>query len=290
MRTVVLVLLYNKKYCESDTLLSFLDYAPNDLSIYIFNNGPSNIEQDSVFIALNDKFNNVVVDEDLRNKPLSIVYNDFVRKYNEFDRFLIFDDDTKIPPSLFYDIDNIDHYSTDVIVPRVVSSDDEAVYYPLCNSKIVRENTNFKYQDYIISIGSGLIFYKRLVDKFNKNNLSLFDDRFALYGVDVSFFRRINYINYIDSDPINIKCVSYIKHSLSRVNACFTEWRDKERLYDAILSNMFYEKSLYNKVINLTRLVLKKILKGKFNHLIIIFKILKIKMHPRCKKFIDDIK
>lgn len=52
----------------------------------------------------------------------------------------------------------------------------------------------FNVNDKIISIGSGLVIYKSLVECFRKDNLKLFDERYALYGVDYSFFRRIQRI------------------------------------------------------------------------------------------------
>jgi hypothetical protein len=106
---------------------------------------------------------------------------------------LFFDDDTIVPENYFIFNDGDDE-KFDLMIPMIIDVVTNKICYPVVNGEIVNteENKIFAEKDSYISIGSGLVIFNKLVSKINKRYGTVFDERFALYGVDYSLFRRID--------------------------------------------------------------------------------------------------
>ncbi|WP_416238595.1 glycosyltransferase family 2 protein, partial [Raoultella planticola] len=91
IKVSAVVVLYKKQMlADSKTLASLEPYIGLLHNITIVNNGPDVLlEDESIYY----KSENVAIIEHLKNRPLSSIYNDFIRT-NDCDRFIILDDDT----------------------------------------------------------------------------------------------------------------------------------------------------------------------------------------------------
>ncbi|HGF5683119.1 TPA: hypothetical protein ACF24Z_004969 [Klebsiella pneumoniae] len=281
MKTIVLVLLYNKSIDKSETLISLKNNKYTNYDLIIYNNGPDLIGGDPLFNELNVKLSCVDLYQDISNKPLSIVYNNFFSSSKGYERFIIFDDDTIIPANFFSEIDRgLNNSDIDLQLPLIKSRLTGQIFYPAANDKVIFSERSFENNEFVLSIGSGLIIYSKLVNLFNKYNLTLFDDRFALYGVDFSLFRRMQKLKD-KGEVINIQCNSFLWHSLSRVDSNDSLWRQNERLIDTVLSILFYSP-FYKKIYSISKLLFINALRLNINNIKIIINVLVRKRHPRC--------
>ncbi|MBA5599882.1 glycosyl transferase [Pectobacterium aroidearum] len=286
MKTIILVILYGKDDFDSETFCCLLNCEHDffNYDLYIFNNGPNAlIGKKSLFLdSLKNKFDNVFIKEDLSNRPLSVIYNEFMKK-SDYDRYIIFDDDTSIHDSFFNDIDKQYNNNIDIQLPIINSKSNGKSYYPVINSSFIGDIKKIDRSQDVYSIGSGLVFYHRLIKKFEKYEMELFDNRFALYGVDYSFFRRLVLLKNKGMD-VNIYIASKLNHSMSGVNASIEPWREKERLYDHVLTLKYYSKGSFVKWLKLFRMSFFYLVKAKFNLSFMVLYIYMKGIHPRCKK------
>jgi len=272
----VLVILYDKEMDDSTTLRSLSKSKLNNVSIIVINNGPKNFSGISnVYSDLTHKGCNIEVIEFIDNKPLSYLYNHLIDERPNYDYYVIMDDDSEI------DIDEFQRYfdgNVDVIIPSIIEKKDGVKYYPLVNGNINKDN-NLPKKSEIYSITSGLSVSKRLVKIFHEYGVNLFDERFALYGVDTSFYKRLNKIKETENILMLNECVIY--HSLSRVSGEKNLFRIKERLYDEVLINMHYCPSLMRRVLVYIKVLIKCLRDGKVSWILDIYKLLVSRKHPR---------
>jgi len=274
----ILVILYNKKPADSSTLRSLAKYKFNNCSLTVVNNGPKRFDDNDILInEISRKFIQTNIEEYLENKPLSFVYNDFIAKHVDSDRFVLLDDDTTLTESFVLKI-NSNIWDVDLELPLITSPIDKEVYYPLVNN-IPISAFGVLPSDSTFSIGSGLIINKSLVNKFRKSNIDLFDNHFALYGVDFSFFRRINKITKLSR--ISITSSTKLYHSLSRITGDPSRARLKERLYDQVLSARHYPSIKNSRPV--VRDLVTYTLKSDFELVLLIIKTFVTGYHPRSK-------
>lgn len=280
MRSLLLIVLYNKEIRDSQTVVSLLktNYAGE---LLIFNNGPKSILQDNAILnTLKSKYERVYFEEDVSNRPLSVMYNDVLLKEG-YDEYFLFDDDTSLPIDFF----DIEKDKSDIVIPLIKNFSNEEVFYPLVNGKVEYTLGILKNSDYVLSVGSGLMLSKSLVDKFLRNNLKPFDERFSLYGVDFSLFRRIDILKSL-GEQVYIKVYGRLNHSLSRIDEKTSKWREIERLTDKILTKIHYSKrSPIVTYSHIAFIVLQKICVGDITSAKIILKLIKSKCHPRSEIF-----
>lgn len=277
MKTIAMVvILYGKRFEESKTLQSLMRFSHQLDQLLIVNNGPESLDShDSFFIALSKKHKHVEFENQIQNKPLSWIYNDFINSIDA-DYYVLFDDDTEINldyESYLFQMDNID-----LELPKIISIIDKRQYYPKLNEQIIFENSVIESSGELFSIGSGLIISNKIKNTFKKYNLELFDSRFALYGVDFSFFRRLNKLG---RDGFLISTQTFLNHSLSGAEGVIAQWRAKERLYDEILTIKYYRAFSFLRVLKAT---FKYILKLNVYYILEIFNTYFRGRHPRCEK------
>lgn len=268
---------------DSSTLnsLSSLELSGGDYTLVVINNGPKEIIHESG--NLFSSFKNVFFECFLENLPLSKLYNYLIKKYNDFDRFIFFDDDTSVPHDFFSSLDELYEFGIDMQLPKIISSYDQVAYYPLVNGEVDSSIfRNYLPGDEVYSIGSGMVIYKSLLDKLSTCNELPFDERFALYGVDMSIFRIMRKV-YFDNDlSFQLQLASEINHSLSRVSDVDNTFRKRERIYDSVLSSLNYPQSLFKTF----KIMIKSLWYCFSNVDVICFsnlvKIFFSKKHPRC--------
>lgn len=282
MKTLILVVLYNKRLEKSKTLNSLGKVAGEGFSLLIVNNGPSDIREDDDFI-LNARLyiKELKLQNFIHNKPLSHIYNDVIDQYPDFDRYVLLDDDTEVTHE-FLEVPEVDSKDLFVTVPKIIDSNTGLNSYPLVNKEVYKFGDGFlPTTEEVLSIGSGIIIYKQTAVIFESLGLDLFNPNFALYGVDMSFFREINFINK------NIGLVSvYVKgsliHEMSSTSGEVSAWRKTERLYDELLTNIYYSKSTSLKIYKLIRLLTRELLRLRLTNFYKAILVLFTKKHPRC--------
>ncbi|NYY80409.1 hypothetical protein DMH27_09765 [Raoultella planticola] len=91
MNALIIVVIYNKKIQSSQTLNSLLHTFATDSHLLIFNNGPESLElDDDIYKSLKDKFNNnIFIQEDLSNRPLSVLYNYAINEHKGYSYYCL---------------------------------------------------------------------------------------------------------------------------------------------------------------------------------------------------------
>ncbi|WP_404651644.1 hypothetical protein [Raoultella terrigena] len=287
MKTIVAVVIFGKQPTDSLTLKKLYSIKNINYKLLIINNGPAMVTIDDSLLQsfLNNKGIELSIENYIENRPLSIIYNEVIGNNKVFERFVLFDDDSDLDDDFFSDLDATVQSNTDLQLPVIL--DKGVIYYPVINGKPVQEQcmhsmNKLEYSDGLFSIGSGLVIYNSLVEKFNSINMKLFDDRFALYGVDYSLFRRLSMLRNLHID-VNIIISSKINHSLSRIDDKFSPWRHKERLYDIVLTEKYYSKNIFSSLLSLIKLSMVELLKGRGRNVSLIIYTFFIGHHPRCK-------
>lgn len=259
MNIAILVVLYNKEIFDSHTLKSLSCLSVPNGDLIILNNGPQDINRSNdVLSALNKGYKSVSIITHLDNLPLSKAYNNFINFFPNSDYYIILDDDSEITLDYF---NALSHLSADLMLPKIISRDDGVFYYPMYDNKIITTDQSVRI-DKLMSISSGLIISGALKSKLHEKFGNVFDNRFALYGVDTSFFLRLRKMDW------EIKAIiqSYVNHSLSRTQSDISEFRRIERLYDLAITARHYPEyvSFYSVLKIFIKSLLQFDIKGSF--------------------------
>jgi len=246
MRTLFLVVLYGLKPAASATLRSLLAQPlaalPADSALLVWNNGPTPLaEAERQALLAAPGWRQVLVEEDLGNPPLSRVYNQALRLGTE--RLVIFDQDTVVDERYLQALAQ----EADVLVPLVLGAG--AIRYPHQYKQVVTAEGPLDPQA-TVTISSGLCLTQGLAGRIAARHGDVFDERFALYGVDVSFFLRVQAL--AREEPVELLCAGMLDHSLSELEAetpAQRRFRDIEKFYVALLLRLHYKGASRGKVL-----------------------------------------
>ena len=255
----ILIVLYNCEISISKTVQSLLscNLKFDNSKLILWNNGPVFLKEKNVNELAKLGFDIEII-ETVHNESLAVIYNYCIDTFSS-EKLLILDHDTTVNNSFLeaaIDVDN--EY---LCVPIIKMADE--VKGPYVNKKIVRSTGQLGSGSMIMAIGSGLVIGLSFANKLKKYYGSIFDERFYLYGVDSTFFHRVNHLKIED----NINIITDLEHSLSRYEVeheKITKFRLKERSYDFALQLRYYYpaykssflivatlfKNLYEKVLN----------------------------------------
>ncbi|MDM9678480.1 glycosyl transferase [Raoultella planticola] len=277
-KIIFLIVLFNKNINESTTIKTLLNSNITEVDVIIHNNGPDEILLPlDFFDVFRSRAINVELVNYIQNKPLSILYNEFIFSNPHYDKYILFDDDSVITSSFVEQIYISDY---DVLLPKITSSKDNETYYPIVNDVVVTGD-KFLSVEGVFSIGSGLILTRTLIDKFFKYSLKPFDENFALYGVDFSLFRRMN-ILAAKRETFKVKTAGEILHSLSRTEGDESKFRREERLIDFSLTTRHYPS--FTQVYRFVKKSIKEILFLRFRNFYVMYDSLLHGTHPRCRQ------
>ncbi|MCL1090121.1 hypothetical protein L2744_11045 [Shewanella profunda] len=252
----ILVLLYNKGVCESNTLNSLLisKLKFEDCKLVVWNNGPNQIKFENYETLINMGFDISFI-ETVDNESLAKVYNKFINLFIAR-RYLILDDDSVL---------------NDIYLKKALESDQQKLTIPIITNHgitqgpfvdgvVYTEGKFTKVKHSIVAVGSGLIIGHGVIDLLLNHYGSIFDDRFYLYGVDSTFFKRINNLKLFN----NIEVIQGFEHSFSRLeieNPDTIKFRKKERTYDIALTNIFYNESEVNSLFFVFNTIIRSFVK-----------------------------
>jgi GT2 family glycosyltransferase len=235
MNLSILVVLYNSSIPCSRTITSLLDsnLQFKGCGLCIWNNGPNGVNLDSaVRRQLELKGFVVTLRQTPGNIPLSYIYNDF------FDMYL----------SEYYVILDHDSILSEPYLRYLNGGSKFYVGMPIISSKGINRspclNGRFSSGPYVkknmvTAIGSGLVISRDAASAVKERYGNIFDERFALYGVDTTFFVRLNRMCAADK----LRAIPGFEHSLSRLEqegAQVKSFRAVERSYDIGLMLRYY--------------------------------------------------
>ncbi|MDF7670367.1 hypothetical protein PT276_03985 [Orbaceae bacterium ESL0721] len=277
----LLVVIYNKKISDSKSLLSLLNIDEQVIdNLTIWNNGPDQLTSDQLINQLQHKVAHLELIDDLSNSPLSHVYNTFIDKHLQSDYFVILDDDSILEESYLSLLKSLkSEKMAHLILPKIVQH--QQIHYPLIGFEPIVNEKRLTAKN-CRSIGSGLIFNSELVANYKRQfNQTVFDERFALYGVDTSFFFRLAQID----SALSIICKGELSHSLSRLNSEnreATKFRLYERAIDVALSARLYPSFVTYKPF--IKYLLKSVIKNRDGSLFyLLVKSYILAAHPKCQ-------
>lgn len=258
-KTSILIVLYSCEITNSKTVQSLLscNFKFDSSKLILWNNGPVSLKDKNVNELAKLGFDIEII-ETIHNESLAVIYNYCLDTFDS-EKLVILDHDTMVNNcflKVVFDVNN--EY---LCVPIIKMADE--VKGPYVNKKIAVSAQQLDSESMVMAIGSGLIIGRSIADKLKKHYGSIFDERFYLYGVDSTFFHRINHLKIGG----NIKIIGALEHSLSRYeieHEKITKFRLKERSYDFALQLRYYYpvykscflivgtlfKSLYKKATN----------------------------------------
>ncbi|WP_076542422.1 hypothetical protein [Shewanella sp. UCD-KL21] len=256
---IFVVVVYNKFISESKTLKNILssrvDFCKSKLIIW--NNGPNGI-----FLVESEinksTFKSVELVETLNNSSLSMIYNNVISN-NESHKYIFLDDDSDLSEQY---LEHLSYVATDQVAVPIISSS-KVIVSPQIDNHSLSANSVISDYKAAMGIASGLVVGSCVVTAMKKQYGCVFDERFYLYGVDTSFFKRLIELK----DKPSIYILNGFEHSLSRLESDgYTPFKVKERSYDLGLQLRYYfpfYHSFYKCFIFSCKDVLKLILRKK---------------------------
>jgi len=214
---IFLCVIYNKKYDESETVITFFNSINNACNnelnfqseLHVWDN--STDDEVSTYNARSGSSDCITYHSSGKNEKLSVIYNKFINDYPD-SVLIIFDDDSNISSSYMRAVLNLDQkHEFSIAVPRVISQTGN-MYSPakfgLVKGKHL-ENISSGFHSGLVAITSGVaINCNRVIQEG-----LFFDKRLNLYGVDTDFFLSASY-KKIDIYVLDV----YIDHDLSYFN------------------------------------------------------------------------
>lgn len=277
MSLSILVVTYNCSMEHSQTIssLSASKVRFDGVRLCIWNNGPKEMPVPAdTLAALRDKGFEVTVKQTPWNAPLSWIYNYFIENFSS-NRYVILDHDSILSDEyLNYIVED-----KEIFLGMPVIKAKGTLLYPRIKKQFAIGP--YAKSDKVRSVGSGLLIGQKAIDAIVGSYGKPFDENFALYGVDTSFFYRIHKLKLVDK----LKSIPGIDHSLSKLEVEGEEtkrFRKIERSYELGLMLMHYP------TYKAARTFIRQLLKsgfGKSN--IFVTKVIKAFVqgrHERCKQ------
>lgn len=246
MNVLFIVVLFGKTPSDSTTLNSLKPLVSNEtFNFVLVNNGPERLNESELFVCeLKSLAKNCYFFNFLENRSLSKIYNQMLTIFPDYDRYVLLDDDTEINPEYLSVVFSYKNYNFHILAPIIVG--DGVSYYPKFSGDVVRnDGLTFDNSDDFLTVGSGLIINKHLMNVLAANQLLPFDENFALYGVDFSLFKRLRKLSK-KGVHVKYKIAGYLHHNLSKTQQGYVEWRHIERLYDVVLTTRYYSKTIFH--------------------------------------------
>ena len=276
MKIAFIIVVYNKQLEFSETINSLLRLGKEKkFSCCIVNNGPCKIDflDDGLYPNVLFDFN-----EYMGNLPLSYLYNGFLKKYQGYDRLVILDDDSILTESFIDRVFTEDSY--DIELPKIYNKDGK-LFYPLKKWSVIESSEdNFEIKDVVFSIGSGLVIGESVIKTFNSKGMSIFNESFAFYGVDFSFFWELQRIGC----NFNITSKSSIIHDMS-LHGIISDFKLQELYVNFVLQFRYYPSVVNFK--NFVYSFLNSIRNRKFDIIKEMMKALITGKHKRCRGRIE---
>ncbi|MEZ9590422.1 hypothetical protein AB4302_05535 [Vibrio breoganii] len=269
----ILVVIYGRSISDSSTLQSLKSnkLLKSTVSLTIWNNGPVALDTKNELDEFIESGFETSYVETISNLSLAEIYNKFILE-NSSASYVILDHDSFITNDLFNSY--LRFPSNKVGLPKIDAMGE--IKAPFINGQIISKDYKFKNNDLVTSIGSGVIIGSSVICDMKKRFIKVFDERFYLYGVDTTFFKRIYSMDSMDNSVFML--LPELKHSLSRLekeDKLVTSFRIIERSYDFGLVLRYYTpvylvpiRLSYQLLKHVKKLILKEKIIYNFKHVL----------------------
>lgn len=254
---IILVVLYNKKILECRTILSLLkNKALKNSKIVVWNNGPTGIN----IIDAQEKIESYGYEfsffETIHNASLAYIYNQVITLFKSI-RYILLDHDSLLSNEYVDDINLV--LPNRIGMPEIFFNGE--LVNPCINMLPCQSLKDRLPNVPIMTIGSGLVLGRNIVEQLIDIYGKVFDERFYLYGVDTTFCLRVFNAGITSS----IMLIHGFEHSLSRLeieNGPIKKFRRIERSCDLALRIRYYVpiKKWYKEVPRIYLSSLKKLI------------------------------
>ncbi|MFN4448815.1 glycosyltransferase family 2 protein [Klebsiella michiganensis] len=254
---VILIVLYNKKPLECRTILSLLKNKPLvNSKVIIWNNGPDEINIADSQEKIESHGYEFAFFETTQNASLAYIYNQAITIFQSL-RYILLDHDSNLSGEYLTDVSLI--FPDNIGMPEIYVNGE--LVNPCINMLPCQDFQNRLPDVPVMTIGSGLVIGKNIIEKLTNIYGRVFDERFYLYGVDTTFCLRVFNAGMTRS----IICIHGFEHSLSRLeieHGLIKEFRRIERSCDLALRIRYYipVKKWYKEVPRVYLSFLKKII------------------------------
>lgn len=267
----MLVVLYGCDFFDSITVRNVIDtvLSSNKMKLVIWNNGPVFLEIPKDLIDVK----NIDFIQTVNNLPLSVIYNKFIKSYDS-DFYVILDHDSDVSSEYVGYIKDINDQLF-IGLPKITMNGipRSPCVDGIFTDSILKNNSN------LTAIGSGIILSRNAIEQVYNKYLSVFDENYALYGVDSSFFYRLRKLNLANKCSVT----PGFEHSLSRFeveSADVKRFRLIERSIDFGLTLRYYPRLYLYKILIVQ--ILKSLLGMESLSIIEILKAIFRGKHTRC--------
>lgn len=254
---IILVVLYNKKILECRTILSLLkNKVLKNSKIVVWNNGPAEINTIGAQEKIESYGYEFAFFETTQNASLAYIYNQTVTLFKSI-RYILLDHDSHLSSEYINDVNLV--LSNKIGMPEIFFNGE--LVNP-CINMLPCQNLKDRLPNVpIMTIGSGLVLGRNVVEQLIGIYGKVFDERFYLYGVDTTFCLRVFNAGITSS----IMLIHGFEHSLSRLeieNGPIKEFRRIERSCDLALRIRYYVpiKKWYREVPRVYLSSLKKLI------------------------------
>lgn len=231
-RLAILVLLYNRKPSESPSFISLnkalqkLSTSRDNIKICLWNNGPNKLQSNGDFKST---YYDTSVIETIYNESLSCIYNQFLEKYDS-EKYLILDHDSLVSVEYLSECLND---SFEYMIPTIMTQ------HGVQSPKLYKLSSFIGNQT-LLGIGSGICLSSQACNAVREKFCTVFDERFYLYGVDSTFFLRLNKIGQAGNIKISRNTIFHSLSKFEKESRAIKEFRKKERSYDQALTLRYY--------------------------------------------------
>ncbi|MBA5603006.1 MULTISPECIES: glycosyltransferase family 2 protein [Pectobacterium] len=289
MKINAIIVTYNSTLIKSDTIASVFSASLDKISltITIWNNGPELLNSNDVneYMEKCQSLNiSSSIYQDIRNISLSKIYN-FILKRGEHDFFVILDQDTKINPDFFSNIEK--NSDCELICPQVyIENNDNKLDSPVYRDSLKKIPTGYFNANNMLTCGSGLSISRLLYEKTLKHSGFIFDERYAFYLADDSFLLNMKKFDYVKG-----MCIGEIHHNLSGFGKNYKEMKESSKLelgYSIILRRINEQKkdSILKNIFHAIKFIVKA--KCSYSNSLNILRCALTKTHPRTYHILDE--
>lgn len=205
LRIRVVVVTYNTKWFDSDTIKSLLsiEWSDLDVELVIWDNSPLSQFDQQIVDRLEQIYSSVSTVHCEKNEGLAKVYNT-VSDSQQFDLFVIFDQDTIFDRGYFIKlVEAAEAKVSQVFLPIVFSGElivSPGAYRLVKGKHWSSRRTGLLPSAGVVAISSGLAVTREYIERW----CPAFDERMNLYGIDTAFMlsyaRREGYVFVLDYD------------------------------------------------------------------------------------------
>lgn len=227
------VVLYGRLPKESETIVSLVRCSKeldlSNVTLLLWNNGPSCLKStDREWLENQLSSVKIRYQETVNNLSLAKIYNS-VSAEAGFDYYSFWDHDSILTAEY---ISQAQREVFDILVPLILVGG-KSKLPKILGRRIEKKTTYDEFRGGLRTVLSGLVLSGSLISAYRSTYGEVFDSRYAFYGVDSSFFLRLDFC--ARNNDLKLLVAPSVSHSLSRLedeSSAIKRFRRIERGWD----------------------------------------------------------